>query len=64
MFISKGVDSVHKIINFIYGILLVIYTLYSFFVKDESDLKFIMILTLLLIVSVVLEKRNVKKTTD
>ncbi|MEH6891859.1 hypothetical protein V7024_19650 [Bacillus sp. JJ864] len=50
----------HKIINIIYGLLLVVYTLYSFFMKDESDLKIIILLTVLLIVSVSLEKSKIK----
>ncbi|MEM5640609.1 hypothetical protein AAHH71_27825 [Bacillus toyonensis] len=43
----------HKII---YGILILIYTLYSFFVSDGSEVRFIMVLTIVLIFSVVLEK--------
>ncbi|MGG2017955.1 hypothetical protein [Bacillus sp. S10(2024)] len=46
----------HRIINLIFGVILVIYTLYSFFVKDESDLKIIIFLTVLLILSVNIEK--------
>ncbi|MDM5152591.1 hypothetical protein QUF88_00935 [Bacillus sp. DX1.1] len=51
----------HKILNLICGILLVIYILYSFFLKDENDLNVIIILTVLLIISVILDKRNIKK---
>ncbi|MEM5611808.1 hypothetical protein AAHB63_20645 [Bacillus thuringiensis] len=40
----------------IYGILILIYTLYSFFVSDGSEVRFIMLLTIVLIFSVVLEK--------
>ncbi|HDR7601720.1 hypothetical protein [Bacillus mycoides] len=54
----------HKIINFIYGILLLIYTLYSLFVGDGSEVRFIMVLAILRIFSMVLEKGNAKKTTD
>ncbi|MBK5358646.1 hypothetical protein JFU03_10475 [Bacillus sp. TH44] len=43
----------HKVI---YGILILIYTLYSFFVSDGSEVGFIMVLTIVLIFSVVLEK--------
>ncbi|PEB52068.1 hypothetical protein CON65_17975 [Bacillus pseudomycoides] len=50
--------------DFIGGVLLVIYILYSFFLKDESDLKVITILTVLLITSVILDKRNIKKRMD
>ncbi|OUA65212.1 MULTISPECIES: hypothetical protein [Bacillus cereus group] len=45
----------------IYGILILIYTLYSFFVSDGSEVRFIIVLTIVLIFSVVLEQRNVKK---
>ncbi|SCN33764.1 Uncharacterized protein BC067498_03318 [Bacillus cereus] len=48
----------HKVI---YGILILIYTLYSFFV---SEVRFIILLTIVLIFSVVLEKGNANKTTD
>ncbi|MGE7883086.1 hypothetical protein [Bacillus sp. NPDC094077] len=48
----------------IYGILILIYTLYSFFVSDGSEIRFIMVLTIVLIFSVVLEKRKANKTTD
>ncbi|EJR54241.1 MULTISPECIES: hypothetical protein [Bacillus] len=51
----------HKII---YGILILMYTLYSFFVSDGSEVRFIMVLTIVLIFSVVLEKGNANKTTD
>ncbi|ANS46510.1 hypothetical protein ACTJJY_18055 [Bacillus sp. 22475] len=51
----------HKII---YGILILIYTLYSFFVSDGSEVRFIMLLTIVLIFSVVLEKGNANQTTD
>ncbi len=42
----------------IYGILILIYTLYSFFVSDGSEVRFIMVLTIVLIFSVVLEKKE------
>ncbi|WP_193648870.1 hypothetical protein [Bacillus cereus] len=61
IFMAKGGSSLHKII---YGILILIYTLYSFFVSDGSEVKFIIVLTIVLIFSVVLEKGNVKKTID
>ncbi|WP_193647986.1 hypothetical protein [Bacillus cereus] len=61
IFTAKGGSSLHKII---YGILILIYTLYSFFVSDGSEVRFIMVLTIVLIFSVVLEKGNVKKTID
>ncbi|MFE6140069.1 hypothetical protein [Bacillus sp. NPDC057893] len=48
----------HKITNFIYGILLLIYTLYSLFVSDGSEVRFIMVLTILLIFSMVLAFLN------
>ncbi|MGH0599829.1 hypothetical protein [Bacillus mycoides] len=48
----------HKIINVVYGLLLAAYSIYSLFAKDEKDLKFIIILTVLLIVSVTLEKNK------
>ncbi|EEN00241.1 hypothetical protein bthur0014_51250 [Bacillus thuringiensis IBL 4222] len=35
--------------------------MYSFFVSDGSEVRFIMVLTIVLIFSVVLEKGNVKK---
>ncbi|MDR4924483.1 MULTISPECIES: hypothetical protein [Bacillus] len=54
IYIGKGGSSLHKII---YGILILIYTLYSFFVSDGSEVRFIMVLTIVLIFSVVLEKR-------
>ncbi|EOQ15713.1 hypothetical protein KQ3_05164 [Bacillus cereus B5-2] len=54
----------HKISNLIGGVLLVIYILYSFFLKDESDLNVIIILTVLLIISVILDKKNIKKRID
>lgn len=58
---QKGGSTLHKII---YGILILIYTLYSFFVSDGSEVRFIMLLTIVLIFSVVLEKGNANKTTD
>ncbi|AJH03366.1 hypothetical protein ASE53_30230 [Bacillus sp. Root11] len=58
IYIGKGGSSLYKII---YGILILIYTLYSFFVSDGSEVRFIMVLTIVLIFSVVLEKGNVKK---
>ncbi|MGU3372631.1 hypothetical protein [Bacillus mycoides] len=61
IYTAKRGESLHKII---YGILILIYTLYSFFVSDGSEVKFIMLLTIVLIFSVVLEKRNANKTTD
>ncbi|MBE7123437.1 hypothetical protein [Bacillus cereus] len=61
IFTAKGGSSLHKII---YGILILIYTLYSFFVSDGSEVKFIIVSTIVLIFSVVLEKGNVKKTID
>lgn len=54
IYIGKDGSSLHKII---YGILILIYTLYSFFVSDGSEVRFIMVLTIVLIFSVVLEKR-------
>ncbi|MCP1162294.1 MULTISPECIES: hypothetical protein [Bacillus] len=48
----------------IYGILILMCTLYSFFVSDGSEVRFIMLLTIVLIFSVVLEKGNANKTTD
>ncbi|MFK4365523.1 hypothetical protein ABH963_002282 [Bacillus sp. RC55] len=48
----------------IYGILILMYTLYSFFVSVGSEVRFIMVLTIVLIFSVVLEKGNANKTTD
>ncbi|TCJ78367.1 UNVERIFIED_ORG: hypothetical protein EDC93_11084 [Bacillus cereus] len=54
IYIGKGESLLHKII---YGILILIYTLYSFFVSDGSEVRFIMVLTIVLIFSVVLEKR-------
>ncbi|UDW09472.1 MULTISPECIES: hypothetical protein [Bacillus cereus group] len=54
IYIGKGGSSLYKII---YGILILIYTLYSFFVSDGSEVRFIMVLTIVLIFSVVLEKR-------
>ncbi|WP_218009019.1 hypothetical protein [Bacillus thuringiensis] len=60
-FTKKRGSSLHKII---YGILILIYTLYSFFVSDGSEVRFIMVLTIVLIFSVVLEQRNVKKMID
>ncbi|MGG5741491.1 hypothetical protein [Bacillus cereus group sp. IBL03679] len=51
----------HKIM---YGILILMYTLYSFFVSDGSEVRFIMVLTIVLIFSVILEKGNGNKTTD
>ncbi|OSY04935.1 hypothetical protein BTJ48_04480 [Bacillus mycoides] len=41
-----------------------IYIFYSFFLKDESDSNVIIILTVLLIISVILDKRNIKKRID
>ena len=58
---KRGGSSLHKVI---YGILILIYTLYSFFVSDGSEVRFIMVLTIVLIFSVVLEKGNANKTTD
>ncbi|MCU5601405.1 hypothetical protein, partial [Bacillus wiedmannii] len=58
---KEGGGSLHKVI---YGILILIYTLYSFFVSDGSEVGFIMVLTIVLIFSVVLEKGNANKTTD
>jgi len=54
IYIGKGGSSLYKII---YGILILIYTLYSFFVSDGSEIRIIMVLTIVLIFSVVLEKR-------
>ncbi|MFF1772872.1 hypothetical protein ACIG6B_08760 [Bacillus mobilis] len=54
IYIGEGGSSLYKII---YGILILIYTLYSFFVSDGSEVRFIMVLTIVLIFSVVLEKR-------
>ncbi|MED0979766.1 hypothetical protein P4T48_09320 [Bacillus paramycoides] len=61
IYTAKRGSSLHKII---YGILILIYTLYSFFVSDGSEVRFIMVLTIVLIFSVVLEKGNANKTTD
>ncbi|MED3586249.1 hypothetical protein CON17_16175 [Bacillus thuringiensis] len=61
IYIGKDGSSLHKIIH---GILILIYTLYSFFVSDGSEVRFIMVLTIVLIFSVVLEKGNVKKRID
>ncbi|MRB27731.1 hypothetical protein [Bacillus thuringiensis] len=61
IYIGKGGSSLYKII---YGILILIYTLYSFFLSDGSEVRFIMVLTIVLIFSVVLEKGNVKKRID
>ncbi|MEB4817485.1 hypothetical protein [Bacillus thuringiensis] len=61
IYIGKGGSSLYKII---YGILILIYTLYSFFVSDGSEVRFIMVLTIVLIFSVVLEKGNVKNRID
>ncbi len=58
---QKGGSTLHKTI---YGILILIYTLYSFFVSDGSEVRFIMLLTIVLIFSVVLEKGNANKKTD
>ncbi|MEH7540638.1 hypothetical protein V7249_12085, partial [Bacillus thuringiensis] len=58
---QKGGSTLQKII---YGILILIYTLYSFFVSDGSEVRFIMLLTIVLIFSVVLEKGNANQTTD
>lgn len=63
-FFQEGEILLHKISNLICGVLLVIYILYSFFLKDESDLNVIIILTVLLIISVILDKRNIKKRID
>lgn len=54
IYMGKVGSSLCKII---YGILILIYTLYSFFVSDGSEVRFIMVLTIVLIFSVVLEKR-------
>ncbi|WP_377867508.1 hypothetical protein [Bacillus sp. R86525] len=54
----------HKIINFIWGIVLLLYTLVSFFVSNGSAVRFILVLTILLIFSVALERGNAKKTAD
>ncbi|WP_368908791.1 hypothetical protein [Bacillus wiedmannii] len=61
IYMVKRGSSLHKVI---YGILILIYTLYSFFVSDGSEVRFIMLLTIVLIFSVVLEKGNANKTTD
>ncbi|MBK5433807.1 hypothetical protein [Bacillus sp. TH25] len=61
IYTAKRGSSLHKVI---YGILILIYTLYSFFVSDGSEVRFIMVLTIVLIFSVVLEKGNANKTTD
>ncbi|MBK5350154.1 MULTISPECIES: hypothetical protein [unclassified Bacillus (in: firmicutes)] len=61
IYTAKRGSSLHKVI---YGILILIYTLYSFFVSDGSEVGFIMVLTIVLIFSVVLEKGNANKTTD
>lgn len=64
MIFQGGEILLHKISNLICGVLLVIYIFYSFFLKDESDLNVIIILTVLLIISVILDKRNIKKRID
>ncbi|MBE7150644.1 hypothetical protein FUT12_24580 [Bacillus mycoides] len=61
IYTAKRGSSLHKVI---YGILILIYTLYSFFVSDGSEVRFIMVLTIVLIFSVVLEKGNANKKTD
>ncbi|MGN4931482.1 hypothetical protein [Bacillus cereus group sp. MYBK14-1] len=61
IYVGEGGSSLYKII---YGILILIYTLYSFFVSDGSEVRFIMVLTIVLIFSVVLEKGNVKNRID
>nr|EJQ81900.1 hypothetical protein IGC_02139 [Bacillus cereus HuA4-10] len=61
IYTAKRGSSLHKVI---YGILILIYTLYSFFVSDGSEVRFIMVLTIVLIFSAVLEKGNANKTTD
>lgn len=61
IYVGKGGSSLYKII---YGILILIYTFYSFFVSDGSEVRFIMVLTIVLIFSVVLEKGNVKNRID
>lgn len=58
IYVYKGGVILHKIINVVYGLLLSAYSIYSFFAKDEKDLKIIIILTVLLIVSVTLEKNK------
>ncbi|PFD37074.1 hypothetical protein CN285_20605 [Bacillus cereus] len=55
IYMGKCGSLLHKII---YGILILIYTLYSFFVSDGSEVRFIMVLTIVLIFSVVLEKKE------
>lgn len=53
---------VHRIINMIFGILLVIYTFYSIFMKDGSDIQIITLLVIVLVLSVIIDKKKVDKS--
>ncbi|MGR3779356.1 hypothetical protein ACT1UG_27765 [Bacillus paramycoides] len=52
----------HRIINMIFGILLVIYTFYSIFMKDGSDIQIITLLVIVLVLSVIIDKKKVGKS--
>ncbi|MED0987916.1 hypothetical protein [Bacillus paramycoides] len=52
----------HRIINMIFGILLVIYTFYSVFMKDRNDMQIITLLVIVLVLSVIIDKKKVGKS--
>ncbi|EOP79378.1 hypothetical protein [Bacillus cereus] len=49
----------HRIINMIFGILLVIYTIYSIFMKDGNDIQIITLLVVVLVLSVIIDRKKV-----
>lgn len=60
--LSRGCMFVHRIINMIFGILLVIYTFYSVFMKDRNDMQIITLLVIVLVLSVIIDKKKVGKS--
>jgi len=60
--LCRGCMLVHRIINIIFGILLVIYTIYSIFMKDGNDIQIITLLVIVLVLSVIMDKKQVGKS--